>query len=74
MLEFLKKTFHDNDGTPSYRHMTTFFFVLLGAYAVLFKIPERDMLNAFMYILLFILVISGYITADNILSKFLSKK
>ena len=67
MFNLLKDTLQGNDGKWSYRRLTALIFVLLSLYTAIFKVNTDQTITAFMYELVFILVIMAVITIDKLI-------
>ena len=67
MFNLLKDTLKGSDGKWSYRRLTALIFVLLSLYTAIFKINTDQAVTAFMYELVFILVIMAVITIDKLI-------
>lgn len=72
-IDWLRPSIEDHTGAASYRRLTALVFVILDLYIVATeKIKTQLMLNVHYSILVFVLVLIGIVTVQNVLT-FLNK-
>lgn len=68
IFNYLKPSFEGNDGKISYRRLTAFVYVITDVWLLVTgKINSIETLHAHYSLLIFILLLTGIITAQNIL-------
>lgn len=71
LINWIKPSFEDDKGSASYRRLTAFTFAALDLYIVGFdKVDSDIMLHVHYSILVFVLLLIGIVTVQNILTFF----
>lgn len=68
LIQWLRPSFEDSSDKSSYRRLTAFFFVIADGYLLYAdRIKTPIMLNVHYSLLIFILIMTGIVTVQNII-------